>query len=251
MSTRTQLPLMLRSDAPTDPMDGLDPVVLPAPSGPVPATGPRAVAWAALAVLLGYPDDATHAALGELSDAADAVSAGLDPSVSGPLRRLLAALRATEPLAAQQHYVATIDTRRRSSLHLTYYLHGDTRRRGAALWRLKASLAACGVEPNGGELPDHLPVVLELAAVADESVAVRLLEEHRAGLVLLGEALRHKGSPYADGVEAVLALLPARSPADAARDLVAAGELAVSGPPTETVGLPSWTAPFRRTGAPS
>ena len=238
------LPL-LRSDAHTDPMEGLAPVVLPAVSGLVPATGPRAVAWAALAVLMGYPDDATHAALDGLSGAVDAVAAGLPPAVSGPLRRLVAVLRAAEPLAAQQDYVATIDTRRRSSLHLTYYLHGDTRRRGAALWRLKASLAACGVEPSGGELPDHLPVVLELAAVADESVAVRLLEEHRAGLVLLREALAHKRSPYADGAAAVLALLPERSDADAARDLVAAGELAMAGPPAETVGLPSWTAPFR------
>lgn len=238
------LPL-LRSDVPADPMADLDPVVLPAPSGPVPAAGPRAVAWAVLAVVLGYPDDATHASLGELGGTVDAVAAGLDPDVSRPLRRLVAALRATRPLAAQQDYVATIDTRRRSSLHLTYYLHGDTRRRGAALWRLKVSLAACGVEPAGGELPDHLPVVLELAAVADESVAVRLLEEHRAGLVLLEEALRRRRSPYADGIEAVLALLPARSAADAARDLAAAGELAAAGPPAETVGLPSWTAPFR------
>ena len=238
------LPL-LRSDVPADPMADLDPVVLPAPTGPVPAAGPRAVAWAVLAVVLGYPDDATHACLDELSGTVDAVAAGLAPDVSRPLRRLLAGLRATGPLAAQQHYVATIDTRRRSSLHLTYYLHGDTRRRGAALWRLKASLAACGVEPAGGELPDHLPVVLELAAVGDESVAVRLLEEHRAGLVLLQEALRRKGSPYADGVEAVLAMLPPRSGADAACDLVAAGELAAAGPPAETVGLPSWTAPFR------
>ena len=237
------LPL-LRSDVPADPMQGLDPVVLPAVTGPVPAAGPRAVAWAALAVLMGYPDDATHASLGELSATVDAVAAGLPPAVRTPLRRLVTALSATGPLAAQQDYVATIDTRRRSSLHLTYYLHGDTRRRGAALWRLKASLAACGVEPSGGELPDHLPVVLELAAVADESVAVRLLEEHRAGLVLLREALSRRRSPYADGVDAVLALLPERSDADAARDLVAAGELAMAGPPTETVGLPAWSAPF-------
>jgi nitrate reductase molybdenum cofactor assembly chaperone NarJ/NarW len=247
--THPLLPLLRTDGPPAHPMDGHEPPVLPDPVGLRPATGPRAVAWAALAVLLGYPDDGVHGALASVADAVHAVTDRLDPAVGAPLGRLVAALRVTEPLAAQEHYVATIDTRRRCSLHLTYYLHGDTRRRGAALWRIKASLAACGAEPAGGELPDHLPVVLELAAVGDEDVAVRVLVEHRKGLVLLREALLARRSPYADGVAAVLALLPALTPAQARAEAEAAADLAAAGPPTETVGLPSWTAPFRSTPA--
>ena len=46
------------------------------------------------------------------------------------------------------HYVETFDLRRRASLYLTYYAHGDTRERGMALLRLKKLYRAAGL-PHG------------------------------------------------------------------------------------------------------
>lgn len=220
-------------------LERLGPV--PVPDGdPRPAPPERAVVWAAAAVLLGYPDAGLLAVLPELEAL---LRTGLPGT--GPLAGPVTHLRGRTLLAAQQEYVATFDTRRRCCPYLTYYLHGDTRRRGLALWRVKTALRACGVEPAGGELPDHLAVVSELAATGDESVAVRLLAEHRAGLELLRAALQAARSPYAGAVEAVAGLLP---PADATAARAAAAALAASGPPAETVGLPGRLNPFLPVG---
>ena len=58
------------------------------------------------------------------------------------------------------------DLRRRSGLCLTCYLHGDTRRRGMAPLTLNQRCRAAGWDIDGAELPDHLPVVPEFAALA-------------------------------------------------------------------------------------
>ena len=50
------------------------------------------------------------------------------------------------PEALERHYVEVFDLRRKSSLHLTYYLHGDTRRRGMALLTLAHRYKAAGWE---------------------------------------------------------------------------------------------------------
>ena len=214
---------------------------IPVPDGdPQPAAEPRAVAWAAAALLLSYPDEAIRSALPAIGAALAEVADRLPGAVVRPLHEQVAELVAAPALTAQRHYVEIFDTKRRCCPYLTYYLHGDTRRRGVALWRVKASLQACGVEPRDGELPDHLSVVCELAAVADEQVALTLLGEHRAGLTLLAQALQQADSGYARVVTAIEALLP---PADDAAHTVAAA-LASSGPPSEHVGRAGWTAPF-------
>ena len=51
--------------------------------------------------------------------------------------------RRSDALAAR--YVETFDLRRRASLYLTYYAHGDTRERGMALLRLKKLYRAAGL----------------------------------------------------------------------------------------------------------
>jgi nitrate reductase delta subunit len=104
-------------------------------------------------------------------------------------------------------YVVTFDRSRRRTLHLTHYTDGDTRRRGATLAALKARYRRAGWEPDGGELPDHLPALLELAARCPEPGRA-LLDEHRGALDLLERGLTAYGSAYADVVRAVLRTLP-------------------------------------------
>jgi nitrate reductase delta subunit len=135
------------------------------------------------------------------------------------------------PLAAlQAQYVETFDLRKRCCLYLTYYTHGDTRRRGLALLKFRQAYQRAGLVLTDEELPDHLAVVLEFSAAGHSREATELMLAHRAGIDLLWYALDELGSPYAEVVAAVRATLP---PADAAE----VRTLALDGPPTELVGI--------------
>jgi len=187
----------------------------------------RAVAARAVSLLLRYPDAEVLAALPVLR----AAVAELPPRLAAPLSTVADYRATTPPTELAACYVDTFDFRRRCSLHLTYYTHGDTRLRGAALVAFAAAYRRAGLTLDGGELPDYLPAVLDLAAV-DEG-GWRLLREHRVGLDLLASALDRDRSVYAHAVHAVRLLLPPPGPAD----LAAAARLARSGPPAEQVGL--------------
>ena len=211
---------------------------LPAPAA-VPATLPGQPAGYKLAsVLLQYPTRALFDGLDELDAAARSAPRG----ARGPLAAFLAWLRATPPHEVAQHYVETFDLRRRSALYLTYYRHGDTRRRGMALLAFKTAYRAAGLEPAGAELPDYLPVVLDFAAVAP--AGEDLLRRHRADLELLRRALREAGTPYARLVDAVCAQLPRLG----RRDLLRVRAAEQQGPPAEDVGLEPFAPPGYLTG---
>jgi nitrate reductase delta subunit len=189
--------------------------------------------WQVASLLLDYPSpdqplEVVAAAVGTLPDV-----------VADPLRRFLAHRTGTPLGELQADYVDTFDTRRRCTLFLTYFLHGDTRKRGMALLRFKQTYLAAGLDLDDTELPDHLAVVLEFAATADLEAGRRLLLDHRAGLELLRLSLAEAGSAWADVVTAVCAGLPAVSLAD--RELVRS--LAESGPPEEEVGLTPYGEP--------
>ncbi|HEY7208208.1 MAG TPA: nitrate reductase molybdenum cofactor assembly chaperone, partial [Gaiellaceae bacterium] len=142
-------------------------------------------------------------------------------------------------LELAQAYVETFDLRRRTSLYLTYYLHGDTRKRGMALLRLKRLYAQAGLELAREELPDYLPLVLEFAALAPGDAGETLLREHRPELELLRANLHDAGSPYADVLEALCAGLPRLTPIERER----IRRLGSEGPPSEQVGLQPFAPP--------
>ncbi|WP_316743636.1 nitrate reductase molybdenum cofactor assembly chaperone [Streptomyces sp. MK7] len=190
----------------------------------------RALVLRLLSLLLQYPD-------AELAAARPTVVAAVEALPASPAATELTAFTdwftEQEPEALERHYVETFDLRRKSSLYLTYYLHGDTRRRGMALLTLARSYRAAGWETGGGELPDHLPVVLEFAALAGPGAGEAPLRRHRRGLELIRRALTDAGSPYRHLLAALLSLMPPATEAD----LAAVAELAAEGPPNEDVGL--------------
>jgi nitrate reductase delta subunit len=202
------------------------------PSAPAAAPAELATARQAASLLLGYPDE-------ELFEAhlpvVRAAAAALPPRLGAPLQRAADRLMALPPGQAQATYVETFDSRRRCNLYLTYFAHGDTRKRGMALLRFKQAYLRSGyvLTEAGGELPDHLCVVLEYAATVDRQLGWRLLLDHRAGLELLRLSLAEDDSPWAGAVEAVCATLPPLrgDEHDAIR------RLAAEGPPAEEVGL--------------
>src|SRR5262249_5796546 len=135
--------------------------------------------------------------------------------------------------ALAARYVETFDLRRRATLELTYYEHGDTRERGMALLRLKQLYRAAGLPMDAPELPDHLAVMLAFAALADYGRGAAVLGRHRPAIELLRLSLHDSGSAYSHVLDAVAALLPPVTAAE--RSEVA--RLAREGPPDEAVGL--------------
>lgn len=191
-------------------------------------------AWQVQSLLLAYPDEEFERSLA----LAARVAATLPDPVARPLLRFAAHVEQTAPADLAAAYVATFDHRKRCCLYLTYYAHGDTRKRGVGLLRLKQTYAAAGWRLGDDELPDHLAVVLEFAAT-DPVTGARLLTEHRAGLELLRLALNDDGSPWAPVLDSVSATLPAL----AGDDREAVMRLAAEGPPEEQVGLDPYASP--------
>jgi nitrate reductase delta subunit len=199
-----------------------------------------AAAWQSASLLLGYPDERL---LIDLPLVRRAV-AGLPEPVGEPLLRVVDHLVQTPMPELQVDYVETVDSRRRCNLSLTYFPHGDTRKRGLALLRFKQTYLRSGFvmdasSAEGEELPDHLCVVLEYAATVDQRLGWKLLLDHRASLELLRLSLRDGGSRWAGAVESVCATLP-RVRSDE-RDLVR--KLVEEGPPAEEVGLTPYGEP--------
>jgi nitrate reductase delta subunit len=182
-----------------------------------------------LSLLLQYPSEELLAARDGLAESAR----------DAPEERFLHWWANEDPAALQRTYVETFDFNRRNSLYLTYHVHGDRRQRGIALLRLKQRYAAAGLELLDGELPDYLPVMLEFAALAHADVGLAALAESRDAIELVRASLHEAGSPYARLLDAVTALLPGLTGAQAAR----VRRLAAEGPPTEQVGLEPFAPP--------
>lgn len=185
-------------------------------------------------LLLQYPSAELRQALIDSRDA----QLGDERTVAA-LRPLLDRCRSATLGELQRDYVEDFDFARRSSLHLTYHLHGDRRQRGVALLRLKQAYAAAGMEPSGTELPDYLPLMLEFAALAPEPAGIELLAEHRVAIELVRRSLRDQGSVWAAALDVVDRSLPGLT----RRQLSRLRRLMAEGPPTEQVGLEPFAPP--------
>jgi nitrate reductase delta subunit len=183
-----------------------------------------AVSW-----LLSYPDDR----LLEQLDLIDAVVGELPAATGDPIQAFLRELSATPLREVQEHFVLVFDMKRKACPYLTYWTDGDTRNRGRAILRFKQAYLDAGYDLDGRELPDHLAVVLEFAAVGDVTTGEALLAGHQEAIGLLRDALHGLGSIYAHLLDAVVATLPAPTPA--IRERMA--QIAAYGPPAESVGL--------------
>jgi nitrate reductase molybdenum cofactor assembly chaperone NarJ/NarW len=202
-----------------------------------------AVVWQTCSLLLDYPDEGLVQRLRMISSA----TALLPDHIGSSIRSFVTYLESTPLQDAQVEYVDTFDTRRRCTLFLTYFAHGDTRKRGVALLRFKQTYLRSGFVLDDTELPDHLCVVLEYAATVDQRLGRSLLLDHRAGLELLRLSLIDGRSPWAQVLEAVSATLPPLRGDE--RDAVR--RLAIEGPPEEEVGLAPFATPeFSPAGPP-
>jgi nitrate reductase delta subunit len=171
-----------------------------------------------LALFLEYPDD-------------ELVAARIDIAAETPPRlvRFASWWAGAEPRDLRERYVADLDMRGATALYLTHHRFGDRRERGRALVALKRLYREAGWEPAHWELPDYLPLVLELAS-ADPEVGIPLLAEYRVELEAIRRSLEQVESPWTEVLAAVLEELPPADEREVAR-------LLDEGPPTELVGL--------------
>lgn len=192
--------------------------------------------WQVISLLLAYPGPALMAQLPVLTE----VAATLPEPAGAPVQRFLRFAASIDPRELQSAYVDTFDVTRKCCLHLTYFVHGDTRNRGAALVQFKQVYRRHGVvlTDEDAELPDHLCVVLEFGATVDAAAAWKLLNDHRVGIELLRQALLKRESPWADLIQALNSTLPELQ----GEDHQALARLIAEGPPHEEVGID--TAPY-------
>lgn len=181
-------------------------------------------------LLLSYPDAAMFSKIGLVRAALDEIES---EATTGPLRRFLDHLASTDHVALGREYAEVFDLSSKRTLYLSYWTDGDTRRRGAALGEFKQLYRDSGFLVDlGGELPDHLPIVLEFCARADPVVGVEVLTRYRVAIELIRFGLLDRGTPYANVLESVSATLPGAPPADRKAALAMRPPI-----PVETVGL--------------
>ncbi len=159
----------------------------------------------ALAALLQYPDAQLRAALPEIAEAIDREGA-LSRSRSAELVALARRIAAADPYDAEADYVDTFDRGRATSLQVFEHVHGDSRERGAALVDLRSMYEQAGLRLADGEMPDHLPVILQFASTQPERTARDFLGELLHVLASIFSALVGRQSPYASVLAAVIEL---------------------------------------------
>jgi len=189
-----------------------------------------------LSLLLSHPDAELHALRGEIREAAHGLP---DDQARAAVLAFLDGTDSWDAGDAQEHYVWSFDFNRRAGLYLTYAYQGDRRQRGVALLKLRRLYERLGVEQRSDELPDYLPLMLELADMLEPSEAREFLGEYRVAIELIHAALADQRSPYLPLLSALSTLL---GPA-AEDDLAEVLRLAYEGPPAEQVGLEPFAPP--------
>lgn len=152
-----------------------------------------------LATLLDYPESELLSAREEIGHELLA----FPEATQTALQPLLSLLGDFPLIELQENYVATFDRNPAHSLHLFEHVHGESRDRGQAMVDLLDEYRRLGLEMATNELPDHVPLFLEVLGNIDETQSRALLDEAIHVLAALGDRLARDKSPYA-GVFTVL-----------------------------------------------
>lgn len=166
---------------------------------------PMTLTLRVLARLISYPDAELRAHLDELREALRS-EAALQPARLAEVEALITAIGAQNALDTEAEYVQLFDSGRRTSLQLFEHVHGDSRDRGPALIDLAQTFEKAGLYLAEGEMPDHLPVVLEFASTQPPREARDFLAEMAHILNTIFSALQHRGSRYASVLGALIEL---------------------------------------------
>lgn len=210
---------------------------------------PMSLTLRVLARLLGYPDAALRSHLDEMRDALRH-EAALQPARLAEVEALLDSIAQQSAIDAEADYVQLFDSGRRTSLHLFEHVHGDSRDRGPAMIDLAQTFEKAGLYLAEGEMPDHLPVVLEFASTQPPREARAFLAEMAHILNVIFSALERRRSRYASVLGALVELAgeqaaPVTLPEEAPIDESWAEPVAFDGCSTAGQSRPGQPQPIR------
>ena len=149
-----------------------------------------------ISLLLQYPTRDLQTVAGEIRQRLTADPALPQAGVAA-LDPLLTRLATADIYDCQETYVELFDRGRAHSLHLFEHVHGESRDRGQAMVDLRQRYLDAGLEPEGNELPDYLPLFLDYCSTLPEPAAREVLAEPGVVLIALAARLADKGSDYA------------------------------------------------------
>ncbi|PLX63505.1 nitrate reductase molybdenum cofactor assembly chaperone [Sedimenticola selenatireducens] len=149
-----------------------------------------------MARLLDYPDDELMQNLPGIIDAINQDD-DIGPQEKEDLLNLVSWMNMHDLTGLQSQYVQTFDMVPEHDLHLTHHLFGDDRGRGPALIDLSEYYKASGLEVEGKEIPDFLPLILEYVSTLDDLQARVFLGDAAKVLKVIGDNLEKAESPYA------------------------------------------------------
>jgi len=176
----------------------------PCPGERVRPAVPDTVTLLLFARLFEYPSPEIPGIAGELLK----LLARTDPSAATKFAEFEAFVRKTPLPELEELYTHTFDLHVVCHPYVGYQLFGDSYKRGALLAALRERYVRHGFR-EGGELPDHVSVVLRfLAACTEEETAVPIVEEALVpALVKMTDSLENGSNPYASLIEALLSHL--------------------------------------------
>ena len=162
----------------------------------------------ALSFLLQFPDEKTLESL-------RAAAAGIEQVFAEPgrihIRKFLQYLTETPHLALQEAFCAAFDLNPDTCMNLSYHQYQDGAKRGPALARFARAFEQAGFDPVCTDLPDYLPMVLELMSQSTNGDFQWVIAEHRQTVKMLTERLKSMQSPYAAIFQVLTELLEAVS----------------------------------------
>lgn len=159
----------------------------------------------ALSLLLSYPTEELQKTIPEIADVL-ATDPRLDCMIWKTLCPLLDELGQSDIYDVEERYVMLFDRSRTLSLNLFEHVHGESRDRGGAMVSLIETYREAGFDPQGPELPDHLPVLLEFLAMRPEAEAKETLADAAHIFEALKTRLIRRESAYAAVFEALAEL---------------------------------------------
>ena len=149
-----------------------------------------------ISLLLQYPSRDLQAVIGEIRQRL-AADPALPADGVAALEPLLTRLATGDVYDVQETYVELFDRGRAHSLHLFEHVHGESRDRGQAMVELGGRYLDAGLEPEGNELPDYLPLFLDYCSTLPPVAARDALAEPGVVLIALSARLAEKQSDYA------------------------------------------------------
>jgi nitrate reductase delta subunit len=164
-------------------------------------------AYQLLADILEYPSPRLAAQIGECLPL-------LPPAAAGLLEDFRAFVEQADGGQLEELYTSSFDLQPDCSLYVGYQVFGEDRRRGPFMARLREEYRTRGFS-DGGELPDHLAVILRYLArrrpddEPDEMIAELIAECVLPAVSKLVQTLAARQHPYAPVLQAIATLLQA------------------------------------------